>query len=349
MSTMKQALVRAPGQLEVREVPVPSPGPGELVVRVDLALTCGTDLKTWRRGHPKLPLPTPIGHEYTGTVARAGAGVTRFREGDAILAVPSAPCGHCDPCRRGDLSLCDRIDGTTMAWGAFADFIRIPAHVVRRNVFHRPAGLDLRVCALLEPLSCVVAGVERLDLRRTETAVVLGSGPIGLLYVALLRQRQVPRIVVIGKRRTRLDAARSLGADHTIDLEREDPQEALRAIAPAGACTVVECVGRPEAWVLAADLARKGGEVLLYGGCAAGTKVAFDAHRIHYDALTLKGAFHFAPADVRVALDLIRRRALPLEGLIDGRYPLERLGEAFARLEQGECLKLAIIPGDVQA
>lgn len=344
MSTMRQALLSAPGQLELREVPVPAPGPGELVVRVDLALTCGTDLKTWRRGHPKLPLPTPLGHEYTGTVARAGAGVTRFREGDAILAVPSAPCGACGPCRRGDESLCDRIDGRTMAWGAFADFIRIPAHVVRRNVFHRPAGLDLRLGALLEPLSCVVAGVERLDLRRTETALVLGSGPIGLLYVALLRLRGVPRVVVVGKRRTRLDAALALGASQAIDLEAMDPKEALRAVAPEGACTVVECVGRPEAWVLAAELARKGGEVLLYGGCAAGTKVPFDAHRIHYDALTLKGAFHFAPADVRVALDLLRRRALPLEGLIDGRYPLERLGEAFARLEQGECLKLAIVP-----
>lgn len=346
MTTMRQALLSAPRQVELREVPVPTPADGELVVRVDLALTCGTDLKTYRRGHPKLPLPTPLGHEYTGTVAAVGRGVSRFRPGDPILAVPSAPCGACPPCRRGLLELCDRIDGTTMAWGAFADYIRVPAHVAGRNVFHRPPGLDLRLCALLEPLSCVVAGVERLDLRRTETALVLGSGPIGLLYVALLKQRAVPRVVVLGKRRTRLDAALALGADVALDLEAGEARDLVEAAVPGGPCTVVECVGKPEAWLMAADLVRKGGEVLLYGGCAAGTKVPFDAQRIHYDALTLKGAFHFSPADVRVALDLIRRRALPLEQLVDGRYPLGRLDEAFARLEAGECLKLAIVPGD---
>lgn len=343
---MRQAVLSAPGKLEVREVPLPLPADGELVVRIDLALTCGTDLKTWRRGHPKLPLPTPLGHEYTGTVAAAGRGVSRFRPGDPILAVPSAPCGDCPPCRRGDLSLCDRIDGTTMAWGAFADFIRLPAHVVRRNVFHRPPGLDLRLAALLEPLSCVVAGVERLDLRRVETALVLGAGPIGLLYVALLKHRGVPRVIALGKRRIRLEAARRMGADLALDLEEGDARQLVEAAVPGGPCAVVECVGRPEAWLLAADLARKGGEVLLYGGCPAGTRVPFDAQRLHYDALTLKGAFHFAPADVRIALDLIRRRALPLEGLVDGRLPLDRLAEAFARLEAGECLKLAIVPGE---
>lgn len=347
---MLQALLQAPGRLELRDVPDPVPGPGELVVRVDVALTCGTDLKTYRRGHPKLPMPTPLGHEYTGVVSAVGQGVTRFRVGDPVVAAPSAPCGECPPCRRGLENLCDRIDGTTMAWGAFAEQLRLPAHVVRRNVFLRPPGLPPREAALLEPLSCVVNGVDRLDLARAENVVVVGAGPIGLLFVALLARRGVPRVIVAGRHAARLEAALAMGAADAIDLgdAASDPDalsRAIRARVPDGACAVVECVGRPEAWQGAIAGARKGGEVLLYGGCAAGTQVPVDAHRLHYDALTLKGAFHFTPSDVRAALDLLTRRALPLGRLVSDEVPLERLQDALDALVRGEALKLAIVPG----
>jgi L-iditol 2-dehydrogenase len=344
---MLQGVLLEPGRLELREVARPEPGPGELVARVDLALTCGTDLKTYRRGHPKFDLPTPLGHEFTGTVVAAGTGVTRFREGDPVLAVPSAPCGTCPACSVALENLCEGIRGDNLAWGAFADCIRIPAHVVRRNVFHRPSGLGLEHAALLEPLSCVVNGVNRLDLVRRDTVLVMGAGPIGLLFVALLKLRGVPRVVVLGKRAVRLQAATALGADAVVDLDqhREDPVAAVRSLAPHGVCAVVECVGRPEAWTMAIDMARKGGEVLLYGGCPSGTTVPLDTRRMHYEALTLKGAFHFTPSDVRIALDLILRRALPLDALISAEYSLDRLDQAFERLLEGNCLKLAIRPG----
>jgi L-iditol 2-dehydrogenase len=317
-------------------------------VRVEVALTCGTDLKTYRRGHPKLPLPTPLGHEYTGVVVAAGEGVTRFRPGDAIVAAPSAPCGACPPCARGLENLCDRIDGTTMAWGAFADLIRIPAHVVRRNVFLRPPGLDPREAALLEPLACVVNGVARLDLTRAETVAVLGAGPIGLLFVALLERRGVERVLLVGRHARRLEAGRAMGADEVVDLppgsSPADVARLVRTHAKDGACAAVECVGRPEAWLGAIAAVRKGGEVLLYGGCAGGTQVPLDAHRLHYDALTLKGAFHFTPADVRIALDLLARRALPLKGLVTADVPLSRVEEALEAAGRGDALKLAIVP-----
>ena len=322
------------------------PGAGELIVAVDLALTCGTDLKTFRRGHPKFPCPTPLGHEFTGTIARVGRGLGgRFREGDPVLTVPSAPCMRCDACQRGLFSLCEGLTGSNMAWGAFADCVRIPAHVAARNVFPRPPGLDLSHAALLEPLSCVVNGVEAMDLARRETIVVLGAGPIGLLFAALLKERGVPRVVVVGKRALRLAAAKTMGADVVIDLDQTpDCEAALREIAPRGACAVVECVGRPEVWEQAVDLVRKGGEVLFYGGCPGGSRVSLDTRRLHYEALTLKGAFHFGPSDVRVALDLILRRALPLECLISGEYSLMDLALAFDELEAGRAIKLAIRP-----
>jgi L-iditol 2-dehydrogenase len=241
-----------------------------------------------------------------------------------------------------------------MAWGAFAEQLRLPAHVVRRNVFLRPPGLPPREAALLEPLACVVNGVGRLDLTRAETVVVVGAGPIGLLFVALLARRGVPRVVVAGRHALRLEAARALGAADVIDLGGGDLDaaslsRAIRERVPGGACAVVECVGRPEAWQGAIGAARKGGEVLLYGGCAAGTQVPVDAHRLHYDALTLKGAFHFTPADVRASLDLLARRELPVGRLVSGEVPLERLQDALDALIRGEALKLAIVPGRSRA
>jgi L-iditol 2-dehydrogenase len=338
-----QSLLTSPRHLELRETPIPDPGPGELVVRVDVALTCGTDLKTFRRGHPLFPFPTPIGHEFSGTVARAGSG-TAFREGDPVALVPSAPCERCASCRRGLENLCDEIHGKNMAWGAFAEFVRVPERVARRNVFRRPDSLPPRQAAFLEPLSCVVNGVARLDVSRAESAVVLGLGPIGLLFIALLKRKGVPRVIALGRHEARLAAARALGADDLVPADDSAVEKIKALTGGEGAAAVVECVGRPETWELAVSLARKGGEALFYGGCAAGVKVPVDARRVHYEALTLKGAFHFTPRDVREAFELLATRALPVDALVSDELPLAKLHEAIERLEQGECLKLAIKP-----
>lgn len=340
---MLQSHLTSPRQLTLREAPVPNPEPGELVVKVEVALTCGTDLKTYRRGHPLFPFPTAIGHEFSGTVARAGRGAG-FKEGDAVALVPSAPCEKCPSCRRGLENLCDEIHGKNMAWGAFAEFVRVPERVARRNVFVRPSSLAPREAAFLEPLSCVVNGVSRLDVPKAESAAVLGLGPIGLLFVALLKKKGVPRVIAFGRHATRLAAAKALGADELVEADEQGVERVKALTSGEGAAAVVECVGRPETWETAVAMTRKGGEALFYGGCAAGVKVPVDARRVHYEALTLKGAFHFRPADVRESFELLATRALPVAKLVSDELPLARLQEAIDRLEQGECLKLAIKP-----
>jgi L-iditol 2-dehydrogenase len=343
-STMLQSHLSSPRQLELRQAPIPTPGPGELVVKVEIALTCGTDLKTFRRGHPLFPFPTAIGHEFSGIVARAGAGA-KWKAGDAVAVVPSAPCGACPSCRRGLENLCDEIHGKNMAWGAFAEYVLVPERVAKRNVFARPASLSARDAAFLEPLSCVVNGVSRLELARAESAVVLGLGPIGLLFIALLKKKGVPRVIAVGKHATRLAAARALGADDVVDAATVKGERGVLELTQGeGAAAVVECVGRPETWEEAIAMTRKGGEALFYGGCAAGVRVPVDARRVHYEALTLKGAFHFTPDNVRESLDLLASGAIPVGKLVSDELPLTKLLEAIARLEAGECLKLAIKP-----
>ncbi|MBI4545583.1 MAG: alcohol dehydrogenase catalytic domain-containing protein [Gemmatimonadetes bacterium] len=341
---MTAAVLVRPGLVELRELPVPEPGPGELVLHVEAALTCGTDIKTFQRGHPKIPLPLPMGHEFAGVVAAAGSGVRGFREGDAVACVPTAPCGACRLCRRGRENLCPEAVGR-MVFGGFAEYVRLPQHLVAASVFDRPATLSAEAAAALEPVACVVHGADRVALDRAETVVLLGDGPIALLFLQLARRRGAGRVLVAGKHAVRLEAARELGADAVVDVGRDSLQDAVREwTGGTGGDVVIECVGRPQVWEAAAGLAASGGELLLYGGCAAGSRVRFDAYRIHYEEVDVKGAFHYGRADVRRALELLLSGEVRVLPLITHRESLDRLEQALELVLAREAIKVAIRP-----
>lgn len=343
---MKSLFLTAPGCLEIRDIPSPQPGPGELVVRIRAALTCGTDLKTWRRGHPKIPLPSPFGHEFAGTVTAVGAGVSAFRPGDPVMAVHSAPCGGCFYCRAGQENLCEAVMETKVL-GAFAEEILLPAHIVERNLYPKPERLSFEAAAFLEPLACVVYAAHVQPLRAGETVMIVGGGPIGLLFVLLARARGAGRIIVAGRRPPRLRQASQLGADLVIDVDREDAlARVLAATGGRGADQVVECTGRPEVWEISPRLVRKGGRILLYGGCPGGTTATFDTGRLHYDQITLQGAFHFTPRAVAEARELLVSATIDVLPLISGRFPLTQVEIALHLLQAGEGLKYVILPGE---
>ena len=340
---MRRAELIRPGELEVRVVQVPDPGPGELLVQIEAALTCGTDLKMYRRGHARLPLPAPFGHEFAGVVAAVGEGVAGFAEGDAIAAVPTAPCGRCALCLRERDNLCpfalERI-----ALGAYADYLLLPAHVVTTNVFARPAGLPAEHAALLEPLACVVHGASRVRLDRARTVVLLGDGPIALLFTQLARLRGAGQVLVVGRHASRLALAAAFGAKPIDEAGPALHDHLKEQTGGIGADVVIECIGDPAAWELAQTLAARGGEVLLYGGCAAGTRVSFDAATLHYDEVDLKGAFHYGRTAVREALALLESRTIDAAPLITHRLPLARLTEALDLVRTRAAVKVAVIP-----
>lgn len=341
---MLAAVLVEPGRVELSEVRVPEPGAGEVLVRVEAALTCGTDIKTYRRGHPKIPLPTPMGHEFAGTVAAVGAGVDRVREGDAVACVPTAPCGECRLCRRGQDSLCPEAVGR-MVFGAFAEYALLPRHIVETNLFARPAGLPAAHAAALEPLSCVVHGADRIALERAETVVLVGDGPIALLFLQLAKLADGPRVLLAGKHPVRLDAARTLGADDVVDVTTASLDAAVRERTDGvGADAVVEVVGRPQVWERAASLVAPGGELLVYGGCAAGTTATFDTYRIHYDEVDVKGAFHYGRSDVRRAWDLLTSGAVRVAPLITAERRLAELEDALEMVLGREAVKVAVRP-----
>lgn len=345
-STMKAAILHGREDVRIEHVPIPKAGAGELIVRVGAALTCGTDLKVFRRGyHARMIVPPALfGHELAGTVVEAGEGVAGFETGDRVVALNSAPCGECYFCSRGQENLCDDLLFNN---GAYAEFIRIPARIVAKNTLHVPENVPLEHAALTEPLACAVHGFEDSNPRKGDIVAVIGGGPLGLmiLHVAALLGYETIALV---RHDGQVDAARQLGATHVV--QTRSPRKAIletRALTPRdrGVDIAIEAVGVPEAWQEAVELVRKGGTVNFFGGCAAGTSVTLDTNRIHYSDITLRATFHHTPAICRKSLELIASGRFQASAFITGRAHLYELNRVFEKLmNRSSEIKTAIVP-----
>ena len=344
--TMKAAVLHGREDIRIEQVPVPDAGPGELVLRVDAALTCGTDLKVFRRGyHARMIVPPALfGHELAGTVVQAGEGVTEFAAGSRVVALNSAPCGKCYFCARGQENLCDDLMFNN---GAYAEFIRIPARIVAQNTLHVPDHVPLEHAALTEPLACAVHGFEDSRPRPGDTVAVIGGGPLGLmiLHVAALAGCKVIAVV---KHDGQVEAARQLGAAHIVQSANiRKAIRDVRELTPGGRGVdiAIEAVGIPETWEEALELVRKGGTVNFFGGCAVGTHVNLDTNRIHYSDITLRATFHHTPAICRKALELIASGRFQAGAFITGHAHLYELNRVFEKLmKRSSEIKTAIVP-----
>lgn len=340
-------VLTGPRQLQLELRPVPEPGRGELLLAVDAATTCGTDLKVYRRGgHPRmLAPPSPFGHEVTGTVAATGPGVTGWREGDPVVVANSASCGLCAACRSGRENLCADLEYIN---GAFADHLLVPARFAERSTVARPGGLAPATAALTEPLACVLHGLEVVGPAVPERVLVVGAGPIGLMFCAVLAARGA-EVRVADLARARLEIARTLGAAGAIELGGgEEDADPIRdpGDGATGFDLVVEATGVPEAWSTAMRAAAVGGTVLLFGGCAPGTTVPLDSHWLHYSERRVLGAYHHRPATVRQAIDLLAGGSLSLKRLIQAHGGLREVEAFLEGMERREILKAAILPAE---
>ena len=260
------------------------------------------------------------------------------------MAAPTAPCGKCFYCGRGQENLCADAVGR-MVLGAYADLLLLPAHIVAQNTFRKPPGLPFEEAALLEPLSCVLHAQALAHPEPRETAVIIGAGAFGLLHLLALRAAGLRTVAVIGRGAERLKWARECGADPVLDDRADDAAAAVaRLNGGYGPDLAIECTGQVDGWASALARVRRGGRVVLFGGCAPGTSLALDTRRMHYDNLTLLAPFHYRPRDVRAAYELLASRRLNPAALINARRPLAQLTEVFAMLERGEALKCAVVP-----
>jgi L-iditol 2-dehydrogenase len=345
--TMLAAIFYGPGDLRMEEVPIPLPGPAEVLVQVAAATTCGTDLKSFRRGHPVLfpETPAPFGHEVAGKITAVGREVKNFKAGDAVVIANSAPCMRCFFCRKNLFSLCENL---LFLNGAFAEYLLVPERIVRQNLYHLPRGTSFIAAALSEPLACALHGIEESDIQPDDTVVILGSGPLGLLLVTAAR-RKGARVIITGRGKERLQLAKTFGAEVILDVTNmslNDQESAIRKETEEqrGADIVIEAIGTPETWEFAARLVRPGGLVNFFGGCPSNTQATFQTRPLHYSELTFKGVFHHTPALFAQALQLISSHAIEIEALISERRPLAETLEVFDLLQHKQGVKYALIP-----
>jgi L-iditol 2-dehydrogenase len=343
---MTAAVLYGKEHLQIEIVDVPKLGPGDVLVRVRAALTCGTDVKVFRRGyHARMIKPPALfGHELAGDIVAMGDQVTGFRIGQRVMAANSAPCGECYYCRRSQENLCTDLLFNN---GAYAEYIRIPERIVRKNLHVLEAHVGYQDAALAEPLACVLRGLEESNVRPGDTVAVIGLGPIGIMFVRIAKAVYGARVIAIGRRQPQLDRAARMGADELIvNSDGADVVGAVKGMTEGrGADVVIEAVGLPELWQLATRLLRRGGVVNFFGGCASGTEVPLDTQLLHYSEITCKASFHHTPALIRKALSVVGRGYVTARDLVNGVEPLANLLEVMQHLmSHNGHLKTAIIP-----
>ena len=342
---MKAAMLHGVKDLRVEDVDVPGVGIGEVLVKIKAATTCGTDVKIYQRGYVEkiIKLPTIFGHEWAGEVVEVGEDLDWPKKGMRVRAGNSAPCLHCNMCQKGKYNLCENM---IWLWGAYAEYIKIPARTVLVNMQEIPSHVSFEEAAITEPLACVLHGVEEANVKLGDTVAVIGAGPIGLLHLLTVKKMGAEKIVMIDLVDERLNVAKELGADETINAGKENSVEKVQQLTGGyGADIVIEAIGSPVTWEQALRLARKGGTILEFGGCPPRTEIKLNTEMLHYGELTVLGTFHTTPLHFRKALNLISSRTVDVRPLVTKRMRLEDIKQAFEILSTSKNeIKIAIAP-----
>ena len=343
---MKAIQYYGPKDIRFENVMVKPPEEGEVVVKVMAALTCGIDVKTFRRGHPVLikEIPSGFGHEFSGIIDRVGRNVEGFKVGDRVVAANSAPCGECFYCKKEEYNLCENLN---LLNGAYAQYITVPARIVKKNMLILPPDLSFERAAFCEPLANVVHGAERTGIKEGDSVGIIGIGPIGLMF-ARIAKLMGARVIVGGRNPMKLKAAEDFAhADEIIDLKKyPNPVKIFKEFSAEnkGLDVAVECVGLPEIWEQIFDCVRPGGTVHFFGGCKSGSKVTFDTTKMHYGDIKMMSVFHHTPKYFRQALKYIESGDIEVEKLITDTFPLEKVEYAMEQHIAGKAIKFLINP-----
>lgn len=331
--------------LKVEDVERPKVEAGEVLVKVKIATTCGTDLKIFQRGYIEdiIELPTIFGHEWAGEVIEVGEGLKWPKIGMRVRAGNSAPCLHCVMCQKGKYNLCEDM---IWLWGAYAEYIKVPSRMVWINMQEIPNQVSYEEAAITEPLACVLHGAEKARVKLGDVVTIIGAGPIGLLHLLTAKKIGAEKVIIIDLIQERLNFSVKLGADETVNASKEDVIKKVWSLTEGrGADVVIEAVGLPNTWEQALKLVGKGGTVLEFGGCPPDTEIKVDTTMLHYGALTIVGAFHASPLHFRKALKMISSKTVNVRSLITKKMMLEKIKEAFEILATSKSeVKIAITP-----
>ena len=335
-----------PENIKYEQVEIKEPKDDEVQVKIMATLTCGTDVKTYRRGHPLLikKVPSGFGHEFSGVITKIGKNVVGFNIGDRVVAANSAPCGKCFFCKKGDYNLCENLEFLN---GAYAEYINIPKAIVKRNLLKLSDDVSFEEAAFAEPLANVLHGIDKTEIKAGQSVGVIGLGPIGLLFVKMAKMKGA-RVIAAGRNPLKLKMAKTFGnADEVVDLSKyRNPQKIFQNFSDdkKGLDVAIECVGLPEIWEDMFKYTRRGGTIHLFGGCKSGTKISIDTKRLHYDQIKVISIFHHTPKYFRQALKLISENKINVKDLITTTMPLSETETALKMQAEGKAIKVLIQP-----
>lgn len=330
-----------PGDLRLIECEKPKAGKGEVLIKNEVSLTCGSDVKSYIRGYAKHTPPYNIGHECSGVVAEVGEGVTKFKVGDRVVAHNSAPCNECYYCKKGIHCMCENLITNQLKNGGFSEYQLIPEIIVKQNMFHIPDDMSFKQAALLEPFACAVYGVSEIPVEQGDYVAVNGCGPSGLMFIRLLYLKGA-RVIACDKSKVRLEAAKKLGAHDIINIEEVDDQvQAVKDLTPGkrGVDAAVEAAGSVKVWQMSINMVRPGGFALLYGGTKAGEELTVDTKLLHYSQITIKGLYHTTPLYVNQAFELLKMKVIDEKDFLYNEYKLENVKEALMNHHEGNVIK----------
>ncbi len=345
---MRAVVYHTPGDIRVEEIPEPRAGEGELRVRVDACAVCGTDLKSFQHGNPRIRAPLTIGHEFTGRIDTVGAAVSGFSVGQRVVMATSVSCGQCRYCREGWRNLCVELAPMGFHFaGGMAEYVVIPRRALENgHVVLVPEGLPAVQAALAEPLSCAVHAVSQCGIRPGDVVVILGAGPLGLMNACVARARGAGTIVISEVHPQRRSQAAEFGCDLLVDPATEDlTQQLHRLTGGLGADVAIVAAPAAEPQEQAIQLVRKRGTVCLFASLPAGhSQLALDSRPIHYGELRVIGSSDSTSDHVRQAVQMMVDQTVPADRLATHRLPLEGIHEAFALMRSGEALRVVLQP-----
>lgn len=346
---MKGAVFYAPGDVRLEEVPEPTAGPGEVKLRIRNCSTCGTDVKIFKNGHPNMDPPQVMGHEIAGEIVEIGDGVSGWEIGDRVQVIAAVPCGTCDECTRGRMTVCP--NQTSMGYqypGGFAEYMVVPKNVLDVDGLNRiPANLSFAEASVAEPFACVINGQELVRVGEGDDVIVVGSGPIGCLHVRLARSRGARRVFLADLNRERLDQAASMvEPDGVVCSGEVDIIEAVKDLTGGrGVDVAITAAAAGVTQEQALQYTARQGRISFFGGLPKDNPIiACDSNLVHYRELTIVGANGSSPAHNKQALELISSGAVPVDDLITHRLPLDRVLDAIQIVANGEAIKVTIEP-----
>lgn len=345
---MKAVVFRGPGDVELTDIPTPEAGPGEVLLELGSNTVCGTDVRIMRGEKSTGVVPgTVLGHEIAGTVVQVGEGIDGYKVGDLGVLTPVITCGVCHNCMHGLEHFCS--DNEIYGYGVdggLAEYVLVPkSAVARHNLFVAKPGTELTALSLVEPLSCVLNGLDNYKVFLGDTALILGAGPIGLLHQTVIRLNGASQIIVSDPSQSRRDTAKSLGADIVVDPTSEDLNQIVKdATGGRGADVVVIAIGRPQLFADALKLARVGGRVNAFAGFPAGSTIEVEPNLIHYGEITVTGTSNARREHTAMALQLIEEGKIPADVIVSHRFPLSDAMAAIEFSTKGEGIKVAVVP-----